>query len=291
MLNKNKNQLENYYQYQNRLFNNKNKLNKHNNFLLTYFIFLILFPIFSFISLVLHICLNIWIPVFYYNWSNFYNLNNTIIPALTDNLFLIPNLILNLTGFVDILLLIFLLIFFCIYSLDRITPFHKMPNIFKPILFINFLFLFVSTVIIYLLIWLLNNTYNPILDNYALNPLISLSLSIAPVLANVSIILTVCTIFVTLGFVSFSWFVINNKFYSILLKLLNIIKYIKFEKEFKNEKSTLLFNSLQEEIKPYNYPNPSRTDSKFAVDQNYDDNSLTEEIEEMIIDYDESKDK
>lgn len=290
MLNNNKKQLENYYEYQNRLLSNKNNLSKHYNFLSTYFAFLILISIFGFISLVLHLCLNIWIPVFYYNWSNFYNLNNTIIPKLAGNLFLVPNLILNLTGFVDILLLIFLLIFFCIFSLDRITPFYKMPNIFKPILLINFLFLIISTITIYLLIWLLNSVYNPILDNWALNPLISLSLSIGPVLINVSIILTVCTIFITLSFVSFNWFLINNKFHWILLNLLNVIKYVKFEDEFKNEKSLLLVNSLEEEVKPYNYPNTIEIKDNLAVNET-DDDSLTKEVEKMIIDYDDFEDE
>lgn len=290
MLLKDKKQSGSYYQYQINLFNNKNKLGKHHNFLSTYFTFIILFPIFSFISLALHLCLNIWIPVFYYNWSNFYNLNNTIIPQIAGNLFLVPNLVLNLTGAVDILLLIFLFIFFCTFGLDKTTPFRKMPNIFKWVLFIDFLFLIISTAIIYFLIWILNNVYNPTLDNWALNPSISLSLSIQPVLINVSIVLTLSTIFVTLNFASFTWFVFNNKFYSILLNLLNIIKYVKFENEFKDKNPILLNDSLQEEAKPYNYPSPIETSNNSVIDTNSDDSSLVEEIEKMIIEYDEFKD-
>lgn len=285
MLFKNKIQFENYYQYQKRLLDNKNKLSKHSRFLLTYFVCFILFPCFGLISLFLHIFLNIWIPVFYYNWSDFYNLNNTVIPKIAGNLFLVPNLILNIAGAVDILLLLFLILFFCILCLDKVTPFHRMPNVFKSILFVNFLFLIISTIFIYLLIWILNNRYNPALDNWALNPSISLSLSIGPVLINTSIILTISTIFVNFSFVSFTWFVINNKFYSILLNLLRIIKYVRLDIELKDNAIPFL---AKEEQKPYEYLYPFEKNSNFVIDQKTDDDDfLKEEIEKMIIDYDD----
>lgn len=283
---KNKIQFENYYQYQKRLLDNQKKLSKHNHLLFTYFIFFILIPFFGLISLVLHIFLNIWIPVFYYNWSDFYNLNNTVIPKIVGNLFLVPNLVLNIAGAVDILLLIFFFLFFCILCLDKFTPFYRTSNVFKSILFINVLFLIVSIVFIYLLIWILNNSYNPILDNWALNPSISLSLSISPVLINTSAFLTISTIFVNFSFVSFIWFVLNNKFYSILLNLLRIIKYVKLEIESKHKAIPLLTEEYKEEQKPYEYLYPFEKNSNFVIDQKTDDDFLTEEIEKMIIDYD-----
>lgn len=286
MLFKNKTQFENYYKYQERLLDNKNKLSKHSRFLFTYFVCFILFPCIGFISLVLHIFLNIWIPVFYYNWSDFYNLNNTVIPKIVGNLFLVPNLILNIAGVVDVLLLLFSIFFFCILCFDKITPFCRMPNIFKSILFINFLFLIISTVFIYFLIWILNNSYNPTLDFWALNPSISLSLSIGPVLINVSIILTISTIFVNFSFVSFIWFVLNNKFYSISLNLLRIVKYVKSDNELKHETIPLLTEEFKEEQKPYEYLYPFEKNSNFVADQKIDYDLLTEEIEKMIIDYD-----